>query len=95
MLLLDQGLPLSAVAHLRTIGIDAVHASEIGLSTADDATILEYALGAGTHRSYAGCGFSHSAGACECNEAIRDTNSDRRIAGSRTGQASGEGLEQL
>src|SRR3989304_2678439 len=47
MLLLDQGLPRSAVAHLRTIGIDAVHAGEIGLSTADDATILEYALGQG------------------------------------------------
>ena len=47
MLLLDQGLPRSAVAHLRTIGIDAVHASEIGLSTANDATILEYALGQG------------------------------------------------
>ena len=43
MLLLDQGLPRSAVVHLRTMGITAVHAGEIGLSTASDTAILEHA----------------------------------------------------
>jgi predicted nuclease of predicted toxin-antitoxin system len=43
MLLLGQGLPRSAISHLQAIGMNAVHASEIGLSTADDAPILEYA----------------------------------------------------
>lgn len=40
-LLLDQGLPRSAARLLREVGIDTIHVSEIGCSTADDATILE------------------------------------------------------
>jgi predicted nuclease of predicted toxin-antitoxin system len=40
-LLLDQGLPRSAAKLLREAGIDAVHVSEIGYSTADDAAILQ------------------------------------------------------
>jgi predicted nuclease of predicted toxin-antitoxin system len=40
-LLLDQGLPRSAVSLLREVGIDAVHVEEIGCSTADDAAILQ------------------------------------------------------
>ena len=40
-LLLDQGLPRSAAKLLREAGIDTVHVSEIGYSTADDARILE------------------------------------------------------
>ena len=40
-LLLDQGLPRSAAKLLREAGIDTVHVSEIGYSTADDATILQ------------------------------------------------------
>jgi predicted nuclease of predicted toxin-antitoxin system len=40
-LLLDQGLPLSAAKLLREARIDIVHVSEIGYSTADDATILK------------------------------------------------------
>ncbi|HWP86109.1 MAG TPA: DUF5615 family PIN-like protein [Terriglobia bacterium] len=43
MLLLDQGLPRSTVEHLRAAGIEAVHAGDIGQSTAEDAAILEYA----------------------------------------------------
>ncbi|HTY25070.1 MAG TPA: DUF5615 family PIN-like protein [Desulfomonilaceae bacterium] len=40
-LLLDQGLPRSAVRLLQEAGIDAVHVAEIGYSTADDAAILQ------------------------------------------------------
>jgi predicted nuclease of predicted toxin-antitoxin system len=40
-LLLDQGLPRSAAKWLREAGIDTVHVSEIGYSTADDAAILQ------------------------------------------------------
>ena len=40
-LLLDQGLPRSAAKLLREEGIDTVHVSEIGYSTADDAAILQ------------------------------------------------------
>jgi predicted nuclease of predicted toxin-antitoxin system len=39
-LLLDQGLPRSTAALLRQIGWDVVHASEIGMSRAEDADIL-------------------------------------------------------
>lgn len=42
-LLLDQGLPRSAVVHLRESGWDAVHARERGLSRASDMEILEAA----------------------------------------------------
>jgi predicted nuclease of predicted toxin-antitoxin system len=42
-LLLDQGLPRSAAALLREAGIDAIHAGEMGLTTAEDVVILEKA----------------------------------------------------
>ncbi|MEA3277241.1 MAG: DUF5615 family PIN-like protein [Pseudomonadota bacterium] len=42
-LLLDQGLPRSAVRHLSARGIDAVHAADLGLSAAADSLILERA----------------------------------------------------
>jgi len=42
-LLLDQGLPRSAAALLRGAGVDTVHTGEIGLATAEDIEILEYA----------------------------------------------------
>jgi len=42
-LLLDQGLPRSAVKLLREAGIDAVHVGEIGYTAADDAAILQMA----------------------------------------------------
>ena len=42
-ILLDQGLPRSAVARLRESGWDAVHAYAIGLSRASDQAILAYA----------------------------------------------------
>ncbi|MBI2266201.1 MAG: DUF5615 family PIN-like protein [Armatimonadetes bacterium] len=42
-LLLDQGLPRSAAALLRRIGIDTVHVGEIGLAQTEDAAILEEA----------------------------------------------------
>ena len=40
-LLLDQGLPRSAVGLLRQAGIDTVHVGEIGFSTAEDKAILQ------------------------------------------------------
>ena len=43
-LLLDQGLPRSAVTLLNEAGFDAVHVADIGLSKADDAEILQKAL---------------------------------------------------
>lgn len=42
-LLLDQGLPRTSAARLRSLRIDAVHTGEIGLATAEDAEILEKA----------------------------------------------------
>lgn len=42
-LLLDQGLPLSAAALLRSAGIETVHVSEIRMSEAEDAEILQRA----------------------------------------------------
>jgi len=42
-LLLDQGLPRSAAALLRAVGIDAIHTGEIGCATAEDSAILEKA----------------------------------------------------
>jgi predicted nuclease of predicted toxin-antitoxin system len=42
-LLLDQGLPVSTAAHLRTARFDALHVAEIGMSRATDAAILEHA----------------------------------------------------
>ncbi|BCL36137.1 DUF5615 family PIN-like protein [Nostoc sp. MS1] len=46
-LLLDQGLPLSAAGLLKSVGIDTVHVSEIGLSTAEDTEIIQIAREAG------------------------------------------------
>lgn len=43
LLLLDQGLPRSSAALFRKKGWDVVHASEVGLSRAEDAKIIEYA----------------------------------------------------
>jgi predicted nuclease of predicted toxin-antitoxin system len=43
MLLLHQGLPRSTSLYLRQKGIEAVHTGEIGLASADDARILDYA----------------------------------------------------
>jgi predicted nuclease of predicted toxin-antitoxin system len=42
-LLLDQGTPRRTAAWLRQSGWDAVHTGEAGLSTAEDAQILEIA----------------------------------------------------
>jgi predicted nuclease of predicted toxin-antitoxin system len=42
-LLLDQGLPRSAVELLRAEGWDVVHAVDCGLATASDEQILEFA----------------------------------------------------
>ena len=41
-LLLDQGLPRSAVLHLHNAGIEAVHVGDRGLATASDARILDF-----------------------------------------------------
>jgi predicted nuclease of predicted toxin-antitoxin system len=40
-LLLDQGLPRSSAELLRRAGVDAVHVGELGLSAAEDASILQ------------------------------------------------------
>ena len=42
-LLLDQGLPRSAFSLLNQRGIDTIHVSEIGMSTAEDADIIKKA----------------------------------------------------
>jgi predicted nuclease of predicted toxin-antitoxin system len=42
-LLLDQGLPISAAALLRDVGVDTSHVSEIGMAESEDATILQKA----------------------------------------------------
>ena len=42
-LVLDQGLPRSAIPRLQEAGIEALHVGDIGLSAADDAEILERA----------------------------------------------------
>jgi predicted nuclease of predicted toxin-antitoxin system len=43
-ILLDEGLPLRSAAWLRQVGIDAIHATEIGLASASDTHILAAAL---------------------------------------------------
>ncbi|MCO6046798.1 DUF5615 family PIN-like protein [Aeoliella sp. ICT_H6.2] len=43
-LLLDQGLPRSAKWHLETAGFDAIHVGELGMSTATDEQILDFAV---------------------------------------------------
>lgn len=42
-LLLDQGLPRSTASLLREAGVDALHVSEIGYSSANDIDILQKA----------------------------------------------------
>lgn len=42
-LLLDQGLPRSAARELVRLGFDAVHAGDIGMATAADHELAEYA----------------------------------------------------
>ena len=42
-LLLDQGIPLSAAAHLQSLDFDAIHVQTLGMSRATDRNILEYA----------------------------------------------------
>ncbi|MBE9116675.1 DUF5615 family PIN-like protein [Lusitaniella coriacea LEGE 07157] len=42
-LLLDQGLPRSAAALLRDVGIETIHVGEIGLSEAEDAELIRRA----------------------------------------------------
>lgn len=42
-LLLDQGLPRSTVQKLHRLGLEAVHVGELGLASASDASILEFA----------------------------------------------------
>ncbi|MBE9189473.1 DUF5615 family PIN-like protein [Gloeocapsopsis crepidinum LEGE 06123] len=46
-LLLDQGLPLSAAALLCDAGINTIHVSEIGMSEAEDADIIQRARNEG------------------------------------------------
>ncbi|MGE0539540.1 MAG: DUF5615 family PIN-like protein [Dehalococcoidia bacterium] len=45
--LLDQGVPRTAAALLRAADIDAVHTGEVGLGTATDTAILQFAHSAG------------------------------------------------
>jgi predicted nuclease of predicted toxin-antitoxin system len=42
-LLLDQGLPRSTVSRLLEVGIETAHVGDLGLATASDATIIDYA----------------------------------------------------
>jgi predicted nuclease of predicted toxin-antitoxin system len=43
-LLLDQGLPRSAVKHLRAAAVDAEHVGDLGMHAATDAEILQEAM---------------------------------------------------
>jgi predicted nuclease of predicted toxin-antitoxin system len=43
-LVLDQGVPHDAAAHLRSLGHDCVHVSEVGMSKAADEDILAFSL---------------------------------------------------
>lgn len=42
-LLIDQGLPRSCTSLLELAGVDAVHVGDLGMSSASDAEILDYA----------------------------------------------------
>ncbi len=42
-LLLDQGIPLSAAEHLQSLGFDAIHVQNLGMSRATDRAILAFA----------------------------------------------------
>lgn len=42
-LLLDQGLPRSTVEHLQKVGVEAAHVGGLGLASASDARILDFA----------------------------------------------------
>jgi len=42
--LLDQGLPRSAVLELEGVGINSTHVGDLGLASASDLEILQYAL---------------------------------------------------
>ena len=42
-LFLDQGIPRSTASLLREMGIDALHVGEIGMASAADEAIIEYA----------------------------------------------------
>ncbi len=42
-LLLDQGLPRSAVEVLRQAGVEAMHVGDIGLASAEDRVIIDHA----------------------------------------------------
>jgi predicted nuclease of predicted toxin-antitoxin system len=44
-LVLDQGVPRDAAAHLRSLGYDCIHVSEIGMSKSTDEEILAFSLG--------------------------------------------------
>jgi predicted nuclease of predicted toxin-antitoxin system len=46
-LLLDQGLPRSAVDRLREAGVDAIHVGDIGMASASDDAIIERARAEG------------------------------------------------
>jgi len=46
-LLLDQGLPRSTVVFLKNEGIEALHVGEVGMASASDPQIFEFAR----HRS--------------------------------------------
>src|SRR5579863_7481748 len=46
-LLLDQGLPRSTVEFLHKAGFEAAHVGDLGLASASDAKILDFARGQG------------------------------------------------
>jgi predicted nuclease of predicted toxin-antitoxin system len=77
-LLLDQGLPRSAVVRLHSAGVEAVHVGDRGLATGSDSKILEMGRQEGMVVVTLDADF-HTLLAL--SGAIRNSHSDRRPAG--------------
>jgi len=80
-LLLDQGLPRSSGLYIRKPETEVLHVGEVGLSTASDSKILDFARQQGIGRGHLGCGLPRYAGTFRSSQAVRCSRTDRRLAG--------------
>ena len=74
-ILLDQGLPRSAVDYLGPHGLDVVHTGDIGMWAAEDEVILQHAACRGSDCCDAGCGFPSFDGFIRGNTTVSDPHS--------------------